>query len=141
MKHGMKGTKIYWVWQQMLSRCNRTSHPDYKSYGGRGIKVCKKWHEFIYFYADSILLGYREGLEMDRINNNKGYSFKNVRWTTHHVNSRNRRTNVKYKGECAFDASVRLGGRKTLIMERMESGWSKKRAFTTPVFNRGKKKI
>lgn len=142
MKHGMKGTKAYWVWQQMLSRCNRTSHPNYRNYGGRGIIVCKRWLDFSNFYSDIVRLGYKQGLQMDRKNNSKGYYPSNVRFVTPHENSRNRRTNMKYRGECAFDASVRLGGRKTLIQERVASGWSKKRAFTTPVFNRGQfKKI
>lgn len=45
--------------------------------------------------------GYKKGLELDRINNNKGYSPSNCRWITHLEQQNNKRTNVliEYNGD------------------------------------------
>ena len=41
-KHGEKGTSLYERWHGIKRRCADKSN---KSYGGRGIKVCKEWEE------------------------------------------------------------------------------------------------
>lgn len=92
---------IYTVWQNMKARCLRKSHPSYENYGGRGIDFPEHWKNFLGFYED---MGedYKEGLELDRIDNNKGYSKENCRWTTNKINSWNTRgrrgAKSKYKG-------------------------------------------
>ena len=69
----------------MISRC--ASHKDY---AGRGIKICKRWKSFENFLAD---MGARpKGTELDRLDNNKGYTPSNCAWRTHLQNARNRRT-------------------------------------------------
>lgn len=67
----------------MKSRCYSKTNPDYKNYGGRGIKVCDEWLEsFESFYQWSINNGYREGLELDRIDNDGDYSPENCAYIT-----------------------------------------------------------
>ena len=69
----------------------------YDRYGGRGIKVCDKWkNSFITFYKD---MGPRPfpKAQLDRINNDKGYSKDNCRWVTPAENSRNRSSTVMTK--------------------------------------------
>lgn len=73
----------------MMARCYRASHASYHRYGGRGIKVCKRWHDFVKFYEDNINR-YSPGLQIDRTNNNGNYSLKNTRWVTSKVNSLNK---------------------------------------------------
>lgn len=88
--HGMRRTKIYKIWDSMLCRCKYPSQDNYKLYGGRGIKVCSRWLKFIDFYED---MGdtYKEGLSLDRIDNEKGYFKENCRWVTAKEQARNTR--------------------------------------------------
>lgn len=87
--HGMKHTKIYNVWAAMIQRCSNPNNKDYTHYGGRGITVCERWLKFENFYTDMGDIPTR--LELDRIDNNSGYSKDNCRWVTHQDNLLNRR--------------------------------------------------
>lgn len=99
--HGKSKTKLYKVWIDMRARCNRPSHHSYGRYGGRGIYVCSEWESFTIFYEWAYSHGYREGLEIDRINNDSGYNPDNCRWCTRKVNDNNRSTCrfIEYNGE------------------------------------------
>ncbi len=90
--HGMSKTPLYSVWKNMIRRCKDPNAINYKDYGGRGITVCDRWLEFENFYAD-MGEGYSEDLELDRTNNEKGYSPGNCQWVTRSENQRNKRTN------------------------------------------------
>ena len=76
----------------MRARCNRPTHNLYKWYGGRGITVCPEWASFTEFYL-AMYPSYKEGLQLDRIDNQKGYSPDNCRWVTPKQNNRNRSSN------------------------------------------------
>ena len=89
-KHGLSGHLTYGVWEAMLQRCNNPALKQYKDYGGRGIKVCERWLNFDNFAKD-MLPSWKEGLEIDRIDNDGDYKPSNCRWTTHAVNQRNKR--------------------------------------------------
>jgi hypothetical protein len=83
-KHGMSPRKhpgpIYNSWKNMKARCFRPSHPEWKNYGARGIYCCASWScSFPIFYHD-VAEGWREGLQLGRINNWDGYHKRNMRW-------------------------------------------------------------
>lgn len=126
--------RLYTTWSNMRERCLNKRHPHYKNYGGRCIKVCHEWmNNYVSFSSWARTNGYKENLTLDRIDNNKGYSPKNCRWVTRFKQNRNLRNNVRYKGEIAVDASIRLGGGKDLVSHRINKcGWSTKDAFTLP---------
>ena len=48
--HGMKGTRLYSIWNNMKNRCRNCHVACYKDYGGRGITFCKEWNSFLSFY-------------------------------------------------------------------------------------------
>ena len=87
--------KLFGTWETMKSRCENPNREKYKDYGGRGISVCEDWHDAKAFCEWALANGYKEGLQLDRINNDGNYEPSNCRWVTPKENSRNRR-NTRY---------------------------------------------
>lgn len=120
----------------MKARCSNLNHPQYKNYGGRGIKVCKRWHDsFENFLAD---VGYRPSPKhsLERMKNGKGYKPGNVTWSTNKKQSRNKRTNRFYtfqgKKLCLTDWAKKFSLKEPTLRHRLDVGWSLERALTTP---------
>lgn len=90
VKHGMSGTRIYQCWQDMRQRCENPKNAFYGRYGGRGIKVCEEWSEFLPFYEWAMAHGYREDLTIERVNNDGDYCPANCKWATQHEQSLNK---------------------------------------------------
>ena len=94
-RHGLRHTKAYEVWANMLARCNNPKNIGYKNYGGRVIRVCEQWHDFENFYSD--MGNPPKGMFLERVNNNKNYSPSNCEWVSRKVQTRNKRSNVTAK--------------------------------------------
>ena len=96
--HGLKSNKYYQTWCDMINRCNNPKNKAYKDYGGRGIIVCEEWLDVRNFVVWCDLTHPNiEGLSIDRINNDKGYSPDNCRWTdatTQNINQRIKKNNT-----------------------------------------------
>lgn len=95
-----KKTPEYLAWQNMNARCSRKNHPEYKGYGGRGIKVCEEWRTDFQKFLDHVGEKPEKRMQLDRIDNDLGYIPGNVRWATIGQNTQNRRvmSSTGYKG-------------------------------------------
>ncbi|KKL50919.1 hypothetical protein LCGC14_2300660, partial [marine sediment metagenome] len=72
----------------------------YKNYGGRGISICDRWKDsFKNFYKD-VIVGYFDGLTIDRIDNDGNYEPSNIRFVTVKANNNNRRKRRNRKLPC-----------------------------------------
>lgn len=126
-KHGLYQSRIYETWVNMRGRCNNPNCKQYKDYGGRGIKVCKEWDDFIIFRDWALANGYQDNLTIDRIDNERGYSPDNCRWVDRQTQQNNRRTNVilEYDGEkhTLAEWSRIKGIPQATIRARLRYGW------------------
>ena len=100
-KHGLSDTRLYSVWNAMMSRCYNNNSKSYKCYGGRGIAVCDEWHDPKTFVEWSIKNGFKEGLTIDRKDNNGNYEPSNCRWVTRkaQMNNYSRNHLLTYNGK------------------------------------------
>lgn len=89
MREGQRWPE-YNVWNAMHQRCRNPNVSRYPDYGGRGIRVCRRWRKFSNFLKD---MGRRPDplLTLDRINNDGNYSPSNCRWATRYHQEHNKR--------------------------------------------------
>lgn len=133
--HGMTYTSERRIWNQMHQRCRNPNTKFYSDYGGRGIRVCDEWRDFVAFYRD---MGPRPSTRhtIERTDNNGNYEPGNCVWATRQRQANNRRSNHRL----AFNGldltlaewSRRLNHHPTLIRQRLARGWSPERALMTP---------
>ena len=88
--HGQTHHRLYSTWKTMKRRCFDDKFKNYSDYGKRGITVCERWLKVENFIED-MYSTYKEGLEIDRINNDGNYEPSNCRWTTRAIQVRNTR--------------------------------------------------
>jgi hypothetical protein len=122
----------------MRDRCAKLNDPGYKSYGGRGIKVCEGWQSSANFLLD---MGPKPSKEysLDRIDNDGNYSCGkcgeclekkwsfNCRWATRIEQARNtRRSNKKItylgKTQSLSEWAVEVGIPLHVLKNRLKKG-------------------
>lgn len=116
----------YRSWIAARNRCNNPSHHAYDRYGGRGIKFCERWDDFMLFLKD---MGERpDGMSLDRIDNDGNYEPGNCRWATRGQQGSNKRNNVTLthngKTQTISQWSRETGIKFITIWARIQSGWS-----------------
>jgi len=132
--HRMTKSKTWRAWSSMKERCLNESHPYYHRYGGRGITIDPGWMSFEQFLSD---MGQApEGLTLERVDNNRGYSRQNCRWATFRDQNNNRANNVNVtfmnRTMTVAQWSREVGLERKTLQYRIRAGWNPERALTTP---------
>ena len=109
---------------------------EFDRYGGRGIKVCDEWQEFLPFYEWAMANGYADNLTIDRIDNDGDYRPGNCRWATRTEQNNNTKKNhyITYNGKTHTIAEwSRITGIKygTLINRINNLKWDAEKSLTT----------
>ena len=141
--HGETGTPLHKIWRGMRKRTLYHRCDSYKYYGGKGISLCEDWlNSFIAFKDWSLANGYQNGLSIDRIKNNLGYSPDNCRWVTKKEQAKNKTTTilVTIEGEtlCMSDWCKKLNVSRCAVDSRIKKGMSHKEALLTSPKKRAK---
>lgn len=118
--HGLSGTQEHKSWKSMIRRCTDINFPNYKRYGAKGITVCEAWRDFTVFLADMGPMPTPRH-SIDRIDNSKGYSKENCKWSSDEEQMRNR-TNSRMTLEKAVRVHVlrRQGLTRLAIAEAID---------------------
>jgi hypothetical protein len=137
--HGASRTFLYGVWLGIRKRCTNRSEPQYRDYGGRGIRVCEEWmHDFVAFRDWANANGYTRGLDIDRIDNDGNYDPSNCRFVTRQRNNRNKRTTrwLTAFGETKSLMDWAEDGRCVVsysqLRDRLNDAWPHEDALVTP---------
>lgn len=134
-KHGKARSKTWRAWNDMKQRCLNPRNSQYIRYGGRGVTICVRWHNFINFLND---LGESPPKAyLDRIDNNGNYEPSNCRWATPRESGNNRSTNrfITYKGKTKTIAEWThyFNFKIDHIRSRLRMGWSVRDTIEIPV--------
>jgi len=132
--------RMWRIWYEMCQRCNKNEQLAY-----RKIKVCDDWNinisgeqGFINFVED-MLSGYRDDLEIDRINTQGHYDAHNCRWVSRTENMNNLRVHQTERGRWLLyirKNNKNQGAARMRFWQRIKRGWSPKDAATIPPFGK-----
>ncbi|MFA5398120.1 MAG: hypothetical protein WC346_19060 [Methanogenium sp.] len=136
IKHGLSNTKLYVVFKAMKQRCYNLNCKNYSEYGSRGIKIFEEWlNDYTKFHDWALNNGYKEGLYIDRINNNGNYEPSNCRWISNKKNTNNTRKNnhILYKNKTytiqEFSEFCKIS--RTTLVSRLKLGWNLEKIVNT----------
>ena len=140
-KHGMRKHKFFKLWSAIRQRCSNEKNSSYKNYGAKGIKVCKRWENFMNFKED-MFLSYIKHINkhgqkqttIERIDSDKNYCKKNCKWATRFEQNRNTNRNVyiKFNGEnkTISEWARKLNLHRSTIYKRIfKYNWSLEKAL------------
>lgn len=136
--HGLGKPATYSHWYNMKTRCLNKNNPKYKRYGARGIKICDEWLNFKNFHEWAINNGFKDGLTIERIDNNGDYCPENCKWIPMAEQAKNKECNIMITYNGITDTlqgwTKRLGFKKNTLRARIcDYGWSIEKALTTPI--------
>lgn len=116
-----RNDRLYQKWSHMKGRCLNKNNPRYNDWGGRGITICDEWKDsFVNFKDWALDNGYSETLQIDRIDNDKGYSPDNCRFVGRSENTRNRRVKKDNKTGVSGVAYLKDKGKYRVTINHVE---------------------
>jgi len=136
---GYRGTRTYYTWQGVKSRCMNERDPNYPRYGGRGITMCDRWRDSFEAFLED--MGEKPvGTWIERVDNERGYEPENCVWATPQEQNNNRRDSrfLEFNGRSQTMAqwAREVGVPYKTVFTRLSSGWSIERALTEPADKR-----
>ena len=147
--HGLSHTREYYEWVHVKQRCDDPKCPQYKNYGGRGIR--NKLGTFEEFHAFNLTHGYADHLTLDRIDTDGDYAYDNIRWVDWKTQQNNRRNNVRlsdgrtltqFYDDALAEGKVAEGVSVDAFRARVrQCGWSLEDALTRPSMGLGGDRI
>ena len=87
--YSKKRGREYKAWISMRQRIFNIYDSNYPNYGGRGLTICDSWDDFANFLKD--MGKCPKGLQLERVDNEKGYFPDNCKWVSAKEQQRNRR--------------------------------------------------
>jgi hypothetical protein len=133
-KHGLSTSRQYHIWRALKTRCDDPDAINYHLYGGRGISYDPQWKDFSAFWED-MGESYKDGLTIERVNNNQNYSKDNCIWIDYHKQNFNKRTNVflthKGKKQTITEWGLELGVNRRILYYLHGKGMTDKEIFDT----------
>jgi hypothetical protein len=121
-KNSWGNKRLRSIFSNMKQRCYNENDKDYRWYGAKGIIICDEWLNNTKLFEEWALNnGYKDGLTIDRIDENKNYCPENCEWVSCGDNS-------KYKSTTSLidvDGVIHTG-----------KDWSKILGLGTNVINR-----
>lgn len=139
IKHGRSKTRLYRIYNQIITRCYNKNSTAYSIYGGIGITVCKEWLEdYKVFEKWSLDNDYAKNLSLDRINPHLSYSPDNCRWATAKEQANNKRKTVyitcfnEKKTAKQWEDDERCKVTASTLQYRLRQKWPIEMAITTP---------
>ena len=138
VKHGVwsRDKRLYKSWNTMIQRCENIKNTHFVDYGGRGIKVCDKWHNPVVFEKWALENGYKKGLTIERIDVNGNYCPENCKWASMKEQCRNKRNThfITINGvkKCLADWLKYFNISNGCFHRRIEFGWDEITALKTP---------
>lgn len=128
--------RLHRRWCSMRQRCLDKTSKSYSNYGGRGIDIDPRWAASYEVFRDDVGYPQSPDLQLDRIDNNRGYWPDNVRWVSVETQVNNRRVTVLMTlGNLTRPLSEwakELGISAKMLRSRRRRGWTDAEALTVP---------
>ncbi len=144
--HGLTGTKIAKTWEWIKARCLNKKNPQFRNYGGRGIKICQNILQGPHVLFK--ILGERpEKFTIERKDNDIGYTCGrckeckskgwplNIKWASMKEQARNTRRarmiTIQGKTRCASEWAELSEIKPVTFYSRINKlGWTGERAIS-----------
>lgn len=137
IRTNLERKKLYQVWNGMRARTENKNNHAFKDYGARGIKLCEEWKEFENFRIWALQNGYKEGLSIEREDNDGDYCPENCKWADNETQANNKRSSrkIKYNGEIKTvnQWAKQYGINRATLTERLNKGMTIEEAIQKPI--------
>ena len=136
--------RLYRIYKSMKQRCYNSNASNYKTYGGKGVRVCNEWlNDYDAFCTWALSHGYDDSLSIDRIDTNGNYSPENCRWadvfTQMRNTTRNKYMTIKNETKTVSEWCEIYGINLHTYYGRLREKWDPIDALITP--SKGKRNL